>query len=187
MDIRNRDSHWGLVSILLHWLSAVVILALFTLGIYMTGLTYYDPWYHQAPHIHKSTGLLLLLLTLVRLAWLGLAGSPLPVANQPPIQVKLATWVHRMMYLLILMVAGSGYLISTAKGDPIQVFDWFSIGSLVSRGEVQSELAGQVHLVLAYALIVVACGHALVALKHHFIDRDSTLARILVPRRRSTQ
>src|SRR5690554_7598846 len=66
---RNTRSGWGIVSILLHWLSAVTIVGLFALGWWMTGLGYFDAWYNLAPWWHRSIGLLLLFATLARLVW----------------------------------------------------------------------------------------------------------------------
>lgn len=185
MNTDNRNDQWGLPSIVIHWLSAIVIVTLFALGLYMTSLTYYDRWYHLAPHVHKSIGVLLLLLTFIRIGWLLPRGRPLPVPGQSMLQTRLAVWTHRTMYLLIFSIVFSGYLISTAKGDAVQVFNWFSIESIFSGGEAQADLAGETHLVLAYVLITLAAGHTLAALKHHFLDKDNTLTRMLVIQRRN--
>ena len=66
---RNSPRGWGLTSITLHWLSAIAVIGLFALGWWMTGLDYYDAWYHRAPWWHKSVGMVLLGLTLARVVW----------------------------------------------------------------------------------------------------------------------
>ena len=67
--IKDHSSGFGLLSIVLHWVSALLIVVLFGLGLYMVGLSYYDPWYNRAPSLHISLGLLVLLLTLIRIVW----------------------------------------------------------------------------------------------------------------------
>jgi cytochrome b561 len=73
----------------------------------------------------------------------------------------------------------SGYLISTADGRAIQVFDWFEVPALVTGIANQEDIAGAVHYWVAVALIALASLHGLAALKHHFLDRDGTLLRML--------
>ncbi|MOA52423.1 hypothetical protein D3C78_1757160 [compost metagenome] len=73
----------------------------------------------------------------------------------------------------------SGYLISTADGRGIEVFGWFTVPATLSGIDGQEDIAGVVHLWLAWGLIGMAALHALAALKHHFIDRDATLSQML--------
>ncbi|MCW8891010.1 MAG: cytochrome b [Sedimenticola sp.] len=179
MNLRNSDKQFGLVSIFIHWIMALLIIGLFALGLYMTGLDYYDPWYKTAPDIHRSLGVIMLLLLVFRLVWRLGNPVPAPVDNDPEILHKLAEWVHRLLYLLLFFIALSGYLISTADGRGIDVFNWFTVPALVPSFENMEDLAGEVHFVLAVTLIAMASLHGLAALKHHFIDRDLTLLRML--------
>jgi len=71
----------------------------------------------------------------------------------------------------------SGYLISTADGRPIEVFDWFSVPSLVAKKGLE-ETVGEVHVILAWVTIVIVVLHAAASLKHHFVDRSSILTRM---------
>ncbi|MNR57354.1 hypothetical protein D3C85_1781150 [compost metagenome] len=73
----------------------------------------------------------------------------------------------------------SGYLISTAEGVAIDVFGWFSVPATLSGLPEQADVAGVIHFYLAWSLVVLAVLHALAALKHHFLDRDPTLTRML--------
>ena len=173
--LRNTADRYGLIAILLHWLLAVTILALFGFGLWMTGLDYYDPWYRRAPDLHKSVGVLLFILMGLRLAWR--VGNPVPRA--PPRQRRLAAASHRLLYLLLFAVMIAGYLISTADGRPITVFGLFKIRATLSGLDNQEDIAGAAHELLAFALIGLAALHALAALKHHFIDHDRTLQRML--------
>ena len=66
---KNNIQGYGWLSIVFHWTSAVIIIGMFSVGWWMVDLDYYSPWYTDAPHYHKSVGLLLIALTLVRLLW----------------------------------------------------------------------------------------------------------------------
>jgi len=175
---RNGAEHWGAISIALHWLSALVILGMFALGWWMTELTYYDRWYHKAPYLHKSLGVLLFITTAARLGWLLSAGRPQALATHAPWERRAARLVHVGLYLLLFAVMVSGYFISTADGRPVEVFGWFAIPATLSGMEGQEDIAGAVHLTLAITLVVLSLAHAAAALKHHFIDHDRTLKRM---------
>lgn len=176
--LKNSPSRYGLVAVLLHWLAALTIIGLFALGFWMVDLGYYDPWYHDAPFIHKSIGILLAILMLLRLVWRFYDSPPASINSHSLLEKKIASLAHRIIYLLAFLIVFSGYLISTADGKPIEVFNWFTIPALQTLIENQEDLAGTFHKWLAYLLIAIALLHALAALKHHFIDKDNTLKRI---------
>jgi cytochrome b561 len=165
--------------IVIHWLSALAVFGLFALGLWMTGLTYYDPWYHRAPDTHRSIGALLLLLTTLRLLWQLLDGRPQELPEHLAWEKVVAKIVHIMLYLLLLAVIVSGYLISTAHGRPNSGDGWFELPATLYGIEGQEDLAGELHLILAWSLLGLALLHGAAALKHHFIDRDRTLKRMV--------
>lgn len=173
---RNAQNNYGWISIGLHWLVALCVVGLFGLGLWMVELTYYDPWYQRAPDLHRSAGVLLFFVMLARLAWH--LGNPLPRLSGARWERHAARLVHALLYLLLYALMVSGYLISTADGRAIEVFGLFSIPATLT-GKNQEDIAGLVHEVLAYGVIGLAGLHALAALKHHFIDRDNTLKRML--------
>lgn len=181
MRLRSRADHWGVVMIAIHWISALAVFGLFALGLWMTELAYYERWYHAAPHLHRSVGVLLLLLTTLRLAWRLIDGRPRELPEHQEWERFIANLVHKSLYLLLFAVMISGYLISTADGRAVQVFDWFELPALLYGIDKQEDIAGVVHLILAWGLVGLALLHAVAALKHHFIDRDRTLKRILHP------
>lgn len=185
MSLRNSRRHYGSVSILLHWVMALLIIGLFVLGLYMTGLDYYHPWYVAAPNLHRSFGLLVLLLLVIRLLWRLINPLPEPLGNDPRILQQLAEWVHRLFYLLLFVIAISGYLISTADGRGIEVFGWFTVPALIPSFDNMEDVAGDVHYLLALAMMALVGLHSLAALKHHFLDRDGTLTRMLGFHRRN--
>ena len=85
---------------------------------------------------------------------------------------------------MLFVIFVSGYLISTATGQGISFFGWFEIPALVTGLPAQAERAGQVHYWVAIGVLGLAALHALGALKHHFLDRDDTLRRMLGMRTR---
>lgn len=177
MRWRNSNTGYGAMAVTLHWVTALVMIGLFVLGLWMVELDYYDKWYKDAPALHKSIGILLFIAMLVRLLWRW--GNPRPEPIGRPLEKILALWAHRFQYLLLFAVMFAGYLISTAEGRPVQVFNWFSVPATIHGFENQEDIAGEIHEILAWLLILLSSGHALAALKHHFINRDATLHRML--------
>ncbi|MFZ3154899.1 cytochrome b [Pseudomonas sp.] len=178
MQWRNSSSHYGLVSIVMHWLVAVVIFALFGLGYWMVGLDYYSGWYKSAPDLHKSIGLLLFVVMLARLSWRWFSPPPASLPNHGRMTRLASMLGHGLLYLGLFVLMISGYLISTADGRGIPVFGLFEVPASLTSIPDQEDVAGLVHEYLAWALVIFAGVHALAALKHHFIDRDRTLTRM---------
>jgi cytochrome b561 len=85
---------------------------------------------------------------------------------------------HGLLYVLLLVATVSGYLISSADGSLVSVFGWFEVPSITGRIKGMEDTAGVVHYWVTWSVVVLAGIHALGALKHHFINRDSTLLRI---------
>ena len=177
--LNNSTDSYGWLAIVFHWISAITIFGLFAVGYWMVDLNYYSEWYRTAPHYHKSVGLLLLFLTLVRIFWKARSISPAPLGNK--LEQKSASMAHLALYLILMSLFVTGYLISSADGRSIEVFNWFALPSVGELFTNQEDLAGLVHEWLAYGLITLAAIHALAALKHHFVNKDSTLKRMLIP------
>lgn len=173
----NSRTRFGWVSIVIHWVMALAVFGMFALGVWMVELEYYDAWYHKAPWIHRSVGLLLLGLLVLRLVWRLI--NIVPDIMGAPWERAVALWVHRGHYLIMFALIISGYLISTADGRAIDLFGWFDVPALLPAEKGREELAGLVHKVLAWGFMAYVAMHAGAALKHHVIDRDATLLRML--------
>jgi cytochrome b561 len=178
MLIRDTAAGYGLITRLTHWVMAVGVIGLFVLGLWMVTLNYYSPYYSAAPDIHRSVGILLLILLVLRFGW--------RLANPKPDDSELKPWERTAshivpwgFYPLLLALMVSGYLISTADGRAIEVFGLFRVPATLTGIPNQEDLAGVVHQILGYVLIGLVALHALAALKHHFLDRDGTLRRML--------
>ena len=184
MRFKNTQESFGFISKLLHWLMTILLIGLFAVGLYMTELDYYDSLYHTLPWWHKSIGLLVMGLLLFRFIWKEINLTPQVLKTHKKWEVLLGHIIQKLFYGLILLIGLSGYFISTAKGKGIEFFTLFEVpaitfGIIKPLDEDQVDLLGEVHEILAIILIVFALLHAMAALKHHFIDKDETLKRML--------
>ena len=162
-----------------HWLMALTVIGMYPLGLYIDSLTYYDANYRTVPHWHKSIGLLFGLVLVIRLLWRVSTPQPAALSSHSAVEKFAARSMQWLLYGLMLLLVSSGYLISTADGRAIELFNWFSVPALPWAIENQEDIAGAAHYWIATSLLVLAGVHALAALKHHFIDKDSTLKRML--------
>lgn len=179
MTLRDTQSTYGGISILLHWTSAAAIVGLFGLGVYMVELTYYDPLYNRLPSLHKSIGLVHALVFACWVGWRLANPWPQPVAGTSALDARASRLIKHVFYWLTALIIASGYLIPTAAGAAVSVFGWFELPALVSGLPRQQDLAGAVHRYAAYGLIALVALHVAAALKHHWINRDATLRRML--------
>jgi len=145
----------------------------------MVELTYYDSWYHKAPDLHKSIGILLFILSVFRIIWRLSISKPRKLAELSSREHALGLFMHRILYFLLICVMLFGYLISTADGRAVEVFGWFAIPASLHGIDKQEDIAGVIHLWLAIGLISLVALHAVAALKHHFYNKDRTLKRML--------
>lgn len=179
MKIKNSPESFGLLTRLLHWVIGLAIIFLIWLGWYMVDLTYYDKWYNGSLAWHKSLGMIVLGLAIVKIGWQLYSPTP-PVHGQlKPWEKTGANLTHKLLLLMMLLIPITGYFISTSDGKPVQVFDWFEIPALISGKTTLRDWATELHFYLAYATALLLLGHIGAALKHQFIDKDGTLARML--------
>jgi len=179
ISLKNNSQSFGLIAILLHWFSVLAVLFLFVLGLWMVDLDYYSSYYRLAPHVHKSIGVLFILMVLFRLFWRVVNIQPAALKSHKAWEVKVARGVHALLYFLLLSMFVSGYFITTAQGDALLVFDWFSLPASIQGVANLEDYAGEVHEILAFTLIALVLLHAAAALKHHFFDDDPSLRRML--------
>ena len=179
MLIRNSAARYGIVSKLLHWSIAVVILGLVWLGWYMVDLGYFDRWYNTALALHKSFGLLVVMLAVCYFGWKRVSPSPQPVSELPRWQLLVALGMHAALMILMIAIPISGYLISTSAGKPVSFFGLFDVPAPASNMKSIRDFAIAAHFYCAYGIAALVVGHAGAAIKHQFVDRDGTLARML--------
>lgn len=179
---RNGRDRYGLVSISFHWTIALAFVGLVGLGLWMVGLSYYDPWYNASLAFHKAIGIVALAVAVAKFGWRFADPKPGLAADLKPHERAGATVMHWILNALIVLVPVTGYVISTSEGAGIDMFGLFKLPAIPGRSEGLRNLAIELHYYLAYGGIALVALHAGAALKHHFLDRGSTLRRMLIPR-----
>jgi cytochrome b561 len=114
-----------------------------------------------------------------RLLWRLISPPPKALPTHQPWEKVSAHLTHWALYLLLFTAMISGYLITSADGSAIDVFNWFAVPSMTGDQKGLEDLAGDIHEIATWAIIILAGVHALAALKHHLLDRDDTLRRML--------
>lgn len=165
-------------AIVLHWLIALLIVAAFTLGVVMTDIPGITPTKLKYFSWHKWLGVTVLGLAALRLLW-RLGHTPPAPAPMPAWQLKAANGAHHLLYLLMFAVPVSGYLYSSAAGVPVVYLGLVQLPTLIAANSELKPVLKTVHYVLTMTMAAVVLTHALAALKHHFIDRDGVLKRML--------
>lgn len=178
MTKTSPRSDWPALSKALHWLIALLLVAMAWLGLTMGELPN-GPDKIATYALHKSLGLSLLALIALRLLWRLYAGAPAPLAGTPRWQERIAALTHLALYLLLLALPLSGWLLNSAAGFPLQWFGLFNLPALAGRDEALHALAVQTHELLFWALAGLVLLHAAAALHHHLFLGDATLARML--------
>ena len=178
MAMRNSWQTWGSLSIGLHWLTLIFILSLAIVGLFMTELAN-GPLKIQVYALHKSFGLTVLGLTIIRLVWRLFSITPKITANMPAWQNLIAKLTHGLLYLLLFAMPISGWLYNSAAGFPLKYFGLFKLPKLSDYNPELKQLAGDAHETFFYILALLMLIHAGAALKHHYLDKDTTLIRML--------
>lgn len=171
-------THWSTSIKILHWLTAVLIIAMLTAGLIMTDLPKGETR-SNIFFIHMSTGMLVLLLSVLHI--------PLAVAQgRPPFPLGMKSWeraaaysVHGALYLLLLLTPLAGWLMASSAGFQAPFYSLFKFPQLIAKSHDVHEIFEEVHSTLAWAILILASVHVLAALKHHFFERDDTLRRML--------
>ena len=178
MPLKNTRDHWGSISKLLHWLVVLLILAMAWIGLTMGDLPN-GPDKIATYALHKSIGITILVLVLLRLGWRLYAGAPAPVPGTPSWQDKIASLTHWALYALLLAMPISGWVLNSSSGFPLQWFGLVNLPAIVGRDQELHELAENMHETLFWILITLVVLHAAAAFYHHLFQRDATLARML--------
>ena len=173
--MNDRYTHTAVV---LHWLMALMILATFPLGLYMSDLPL-SPYKLQLYAYHKWIGMVLLILLLLRLTWRVTHRPPAFLIGMPRWQALSAHLVHWGLYGLMLAVPLSGWLMSSALGFQVVLFGVLPIPDLISVDKALGNTLKLVHEVLNYGLLSIVILHVGAALHHHFWLHDGILRRML--------
>ena len=171
----DRYTH---TAIALHWIIALLIFAAFPLGVYMHELPL-SPDKLRLYSYHKWIGVSIFLLAVLRVTWRSTHRTPSLPATMPRWEKLAASTVHYLLYALILAVPLSGWLMSSAKGVQTVWFGVLPLPDLLAKDKELGDLLKEVHESLNFALLGLVLAHIGAALKHHFIERDGILARMI--------
>ena len=174
----HASTHYTRTAKSLHWLMALMIFGLLGLGFYMSDLPL-SPEKLKLYSWHKWAGVTVFLLTIIRLAW--------RIRHQPPAMPwQMSRWQqigaqlgHAGLYLLMLLIPLSGWLMSSAKGFQTVWFGVLPIPDLLPKNKALGDLLLELHESLNLLLIALLLAHIGAALKHHFFDKDDVLTRML--------
>ncbi|VTU19431.1 hypothetical protein H6CHR_01181 [Variovorax sp. PBL-H6] len=167
-----------------HWLIGLLILVQFALG-WLAVSWRLSPTKLDLFVWHKSIGVLVLALVLLRLAWrLAAPAAPALPAHMPAWERTAARASHVLLYGLMLALPLSGWVIQSTSGMPFRIFRQWPLPAIAAADKAASDLAAIVHLSLGIALAALLAVHIGAALRHHFILRDEVLMRMLPARRR---
>ena len=162
---------YNLLSRVLHWLIALLIFALFAVGLYMTGLADDDPARGNIYALHKATGFMVLWLVVLRIVWTAvLTRAPAPPTELPARDVKIQKAVIGILYLLIIIVPLSGFLMSTFFGYPVNFYGLFEVPLIFDKNKELAEVFEEIHEVGVWVLMAFVTLHMLGAIKHRLAD-----------------
>lgn len=177
-----QTERYSPISMGFHWLVAVAIFAGFGLGLYMVDLRF-SPAKLQYYNWHKWIGVTVFWLAALRLAWRWWRPPPPPPAGQPRWQTAAAHLAHVAMYALMFLIPVSGWLFSSSTGFTTVYLGVLPLPDLIEKNAEIKDTLKAVHWYLSMALAALLALHVLAALKHQWVDRDGTLARMLPGRR----
>ncbi len=177
MSFKNTKENYGHISKALHWSLAVLIFGLLAMGFLMDDLEP-DSLKYKVYGIHKSFGVLVLMLVAVRIVWHGFNHPPVSLSTYKPVEKLLAKIVKIALYLAMIALPVSGVVMSLAGGHDISFFGLFELAGLEEKNKPLSGLGSEIHEVGAFVILGLLFLHVAGSFKHHFIAKDETLQRI---------
>lgn len=174
-----KNEKYHLILRAVHWLMAVVILTMLISGFYMKNLPIDNPIKFSIYGIHKATGVSILILVILRIILrLFLYVPPLP-QNFSQVTIFATKVVHFALYILMILIPLSGYVMSSASGRNIKYFFNFDIPLIIAENKTIAELSSQLHFILAYLLMSFIALHLLGTIKHLIVDKQNILRRMV--------
>jgi len=166
-------------AIAMHWIIALLIFAAFGLGLYMTDIPGFTPTKLKLFSYHKWIGITVLIFAVLRVLWRLTHPAPGPVPGLPKWQHAAAEAAHLGLYLLILAVPLTGYLLSVAAGVKVVYLGLWELPMPFDKSDALKDIFSMAHEWLNWTMAAIVVLHILAALKHHVVDRDGTLRRMV--------
>lgn len=162
----------------LHWLVAASVLTMIPIGIAM-GRVDEGPLQNTLYTLHKSLGVLILLLMIARLLNRVVVGAPAPEPGLARWQRAVSSATHGILYVLLVIQAAGGWLANSAYGAPTPFFGLFELPALRGKDEALAEQLFAYHRLFGFVIAALAAMHIAAALQHYLINRDGVLQRML--------
>lgn len=176
--MRGTPTRWSPAIQWLHWGVAALILALMALGWWMR-LEPLSPDKISHYYWHKSLGMLVLALVLIRLGWRAGSRTPPMPPGLPRWEAPLARLTHVALYLLMLLMPVSGWLLNSASGIPFKIFWTIPLPAITPVSAGLEHAFALLHLASFSALALLLLGHIAAALRHHFLLHNDVFLRML--------
>ena len=162
---------------MLHWLIAALVIAQFAWGWWMQTIPKQPAGLRaDAFNLHKSVGMTIFALMVVRIVW-RLAHRPPPLPPMPSWQATAARVTHVLLYAALIVQPLVGYLGSAVSGYPVKYFG-IALPAWAGKHEALKDLLSTVHLVVSWVIAAAVTTHVAAALKHALVDRDGLMARM---------
>jgi len=178
VKMRNSTVSYGIIAQALHWLVAALVLAQLGIGLYAANLPVSLARLQWLSH-HKSLGLFILALVLLRLGWRALKPPPKLPGSMPHWERRAALATHRLFYLLLILAPLAGWLYASAAGLSANWFGLFQVPDLISKDRELADLLRAVHVGLVALLAALVAVHVGAALRHGLVLRDGVMHRML--------
>ncbi|MCG7927769.1 MAG: cytochrome b [Candidatus Thiodiazotropha taylori] len=173
--LKNSDREYGIIAKGFHWLLFFMLTFSVVAGNFMAAMPK-GAEKLQAAGMHKSFGVILLILIMLRFFWKLINTTPKPPAGTTMIEHLLAQGMHWLLYVLMFAQPLSGILMSQATGYPVNAFGLFEVPTLIDKDPEVAKIFRSGHGVIWIVLTVAASGHVAAAMFHHFIRKDSVLS-----------
>ncbi|MEA2930543.1 MAG: hypothetical protein QOG38_2971 [Hyphomicrobiales bacterium] len=178
MTYGTRTDHYPATSKLLHWLVAVSVLTTAPVAIAMTRVSQ-GPTQDLLYNFHKSLGVLIMILMILRLINRLAVGAPIPDPGIEPWQKAVSSAVHTSLYVLLLAMPVVGYVANSAYGAPTPFFGLFNLPMIVEKNDALATQLFALHRWTGFLVILLVLMHVGAALYHTFVRRDDVLKRML--------
>jgi len=175
----RTENHYPATSKLLHWLVAICVLTTAPVAILMVNIIEPGPAHDALYNFHKSLGLLILILMVLRLINRLAIGAPLPDPKIEPWQKTVSSIVHSWLYVLLLAMPIVGYIANSASDTETPFFGLFTLPMITGKHEELSKQLFAIHRWVGILVVIIVLIHISAALYHYFIRRDNVLQRML--------
>ena len=178
--LKNTNSSYGVISILNHWICAIFFIASLGMGLYMELLPR-SPQKEEFLYGHQALAFIVLVLMSIRILWKILTPTPKIIRSFSLWEMYLAKMVHSLLFWSLLVMPLSGWFILNASNQDVLLFQYYTLPRIIEPSDFVAWCSILVHQYLGQILLFILLLHVMGALKHHFVDRDHTLKRMLRP------